>query len=66
MEYPHWKNANFASFLNRCFYGQKRVLFYIERHQTLFLGEMYLKGKEKKIQILDENHGLTTFKKCKF
>ena len=66
MNKPLWKNTNFASFLYRCFYGQKRLVFYIERHQTLFLGEMYLKGKEKKIQIFDENHGLTTFKKCKF
>ena len=25
------------------------VVFYIERHQTLFLGDMYLKGHNKEI-----------------
>ena len=49
MEQPLLKNANFATFLNRSFYGQKRLVFYIERLQTLFLGEMYLKGKKKEI-----------------
>ena len=44
-----WKNAIFATFLNRSFYGQDRLVFYRERHQTLFLGEMYLKGNTEEI-----------------
>ena len=47
MDQPLLKNANCATFLNRCFYGQKRLVFYIERHQTHFLGEAYLKGEKK-------------------
>ena len=43
MDKPLWKDANFATFLNGCFYGQKRLGFYIDRHQTLFLGERNLK-----------------------
>ena len=43
MDKPLWKDANFATFLNGCFYGQKRLVFYIDRHQTLFLGERNLK-----------------------
>ena len=49
MDKPLWKDANFATFLNGCFYGQKRLVFYIDRHQTLFLGEMYLKGNTEEI-----------------
>ena len=36
-------------FLNRCFHGQKKQVFYIERHQTLFLGDMYLKENNEEI-----------------
>ena len=39
-----WKDANLATFLNRCFKGQNRLVFYVERHQTLFLRQMNLKG----------------------
>ena len=61
------KNANFATSLNRYFNGQKRLVFYIERHQTLSPGVMYLKGNTEEIsKIFDQNYGLTTFKKCKF
>ena len=49
MDKPVWKDANFATFLNGCFYGQKRLGFYIERHQTQFLAEMFLKGNTEEI-----------------
>ena len=66
MEYPHWKNANFASFLNRCFYGKKKGPFLYRTSPNTFSWRNVPKRKGKKIQIFDENHGLTTFKKCKF
>ena len=40
MDKPLLKKANFATFLNRCFYYQKRVVIYRERHQTLFREEI--------------------------
>ena len=43
------KKGNFATFLNRCFHGEERLLFYIERHQTLFLGQISLKRNDKEI-----------------
>ena len=38
-----------ADTLKGCFYGQKRLVFYRGRHQTLFLGDMYLKGNNDEI-----------------
>ena len=32
-----WKNLNFATFLNWCFYSLELLVFYLERRQTLFL-----------------------------
>ena len=36
-------------FLNGCFHGQEKLVFYIERHQALFLGDMYLKENNEEI-----------------
>ena len=55
MDKPLLKNANFATCLNRCFYGQKRLVFVINRHETLFLGEMYQKEKKKKSNLFTKN-----------
>ena len=49
MDKPLWKDSKLASFSNGCFYGQIKVVFYIEGHQTLFLGDMYLKRNNKEI-----------------
>ena len=37
MAYPLWENANFVTFLNRCFYSLERLVFYLLRPQTPFL-----------------------------
>lgn len=37
---PLWKNAKFPTFLNRCFYDQEQLVFFLESHQTLFLGQI--------------------------
>ena len=65
MDKPLWKDANFATFLNGCFYGQKRLGFYIARHQTLFLGERNLKRNIDEISNFHQNTRLTTCQKCK-
>ena len=39
MDKSLWKDANFATSLNGCFYRQKRLVFYIDCHQTPFLEE---------------------------
>ena len=46
-----WKNANFATFLNRCFYSLERLVLYLERHQTLLFG-LFLPKKKKRIKKL--------------
>ena len=48
------KNANFATFLNQCFYSEERLVFYIECDQTLFQRIIYLK-KEHEIPNFDQN-----------
>ena len=47
-----WKNGNFATCLNQCFYGQKWLVIYSEPHQTLFLREINLKRNIDEISIL--------------
>ena len=37
-DWPLWKNAIFATSLNRCFYSLERPVFFIKLYQTLFLG----------------------------
>ena len=49
MDYPLWKNANFALFLNPCLYCRKGLVFQRERHQILFLVVYSIKRNVKKI-----------------
>ena len=64
MDKPLWKDTNFASFLYRCFYGQKRLVFYIERHQTLSLGTI---GQENVFHdILKRKNTFLGYKNKKF
>ena len=48
MDYPFWKNANFATFSNRCFYRVKSLFLYVERQQTVLFGIFSLKRKSEK------------------
>ena len=48
MDYPFWKNANFATFSNRCFYRVKSLFLYAERQQTVLFGIFSLKRKSEK------------------
>ena len=48
-------------------YHLKRLIFYLEHHERLFSVAMIQKNREcKKLQIFDENHGLTPLKKANF
>ena len=49
MDYPLWKNANFAFFLNRCVYCRERQFYYLEGQQILFLGVFCIKRYVHKI-----------------
>lgn len=53
--------------LNRCVYGLKRLLFFLELHQAFVLIYFSLKQKIEKVSIfLKKYHGLTSFESCKF
>ena len=50
-----------ATFLIRHFCPLEKLIFYLERHERLFLGVFGLKKKgRKKIQIFDQNHCVFT------
>ena len=49
MDYPLWKNANFAFFLNPCLYCLKTLVYERERHQIVFQGVIWLKQTVSKI-----------------
>ena len=49
MAYPLWENANFATFLNRCFYSVDRLVFYLQRPQRPFPALFRQKRKEEKM-----------------
>ena len=49
------KNANFATFLNLYFCSLQRLAFYLQLHQTLFLGLFFQKEKEEKISRKNAN-----------
>ena len=36
MDLPHWKNANFVVFWNRCFRCSERLVCYIKRRKSFF------------------------------
>ena len=61
-----WKNENFATFLNRCFYGQERLVFYLELYQTLFKAKCGLKETINQFQVFDQNYELTALEKFRF
>ena len=48
MDPPLWKNSNFAFFVHSCFFSLWRLLFYLERQQTLFLDVFLIKTKDEK------------------
>ena len=39
----------FCDLFKSVFYGEERLVFYIERHQTLFLGQISLQRNDKEI-----------------
>ena len=41
------KDANFATFLIPCFFDPERLLFYLERHERLFMGLFDVKKKKE-------------------
>ena len=45
------KNANFKTALNRYFNGQERLVFYLESHQTIFIGQMCLKKEKEQANL---------------
>ena len=47
MDYPLWKSANLG-FFNPGFYGIKRLIFFVQLYQTLFLDPFCIKTKDKK------------------
>ena len=49
MDYPLWKNANFAFILNPCLYCLERLVYWRERHQIVFQGVIWLKRNVNKI-----------------
>ena len=60
-----WKNSNFSTFSRVYFYSLKSFPFYLEYHESKFLGLFCLKQATKMFQFLDQNHGLTRlFVKC--
>ena len=50
-----------------CFSSQKKVVFYLGHHSTLFLVLVWLKTtNEKKNPFFDQKHGLNPLEKCDF
>ena len=48
MDWPLWKNFNFAFFVNGCFYSLWRHLFCLERQQTVFLDLFLINTRHEK------------------
>ena len=48
MNLPLWKNSNLRLFIKICSSCLERLVFYLERQQTLFLDLFFIKTKEKK------------------
>ena len=66
MGWPHWKNVNFSTFWTSCFYSLDRLFFVLEYHEIHFLSLNCLKKNSQKWPFLDQNHRLTSLKKCQF
>ena len=60
---PFEKMQNFRLFLNRCFYDQEQLVFFLESHQTLFLGQIWLQRNEKSIWNVSPKLWTKFFKK---
>ena len=60
---PLWKNVNFSSFWSSCFYSVQRRFFVLEYPKRHFRGLHCLTKKLEKWTFLDQNHGLTPFRK---
>ena len=56
--------CQFFDFLNFFFYSLERPLFVLEYRKRHFPGPYCLKKKLERWPFLDQNHGLTPFKKC--
>ena len=66
MGWPHWKNVNFSTFWTSCFYSLERLFFVLEYHEIHFPSLNCLKKNFQKWPFLDQNHRLTSLKKCQF
>ena len=61
------KNRKFYHFFSGCFYGQERLIFFIQNViKHLIQAKFALKGMMKKFQIFHQNHGLTSLEKGNF
>ena len=60
------EKRNCCDFFKSKFLWSKKASFLYRTSPNTFSWRNVPKRKGKKIQIFDENHGLTTFKKCKF
>ena len=59
------EKRNFCDFFKSKFLWSKKASFLYRTSPNTFCWRNVPKRKENKFQILDENHGLTTFKKMK-
>ena len=61
---PFWKSVNFSTFWRSCFYSLERRFSVVEYRKRHFPSRYCLKKKKfEKRPFLDQNHGLTTFRK---
>ena len=49
IDWPLLKNATFVTSLNGYFNGEKRLVFYLESRQTMFIDQIWLNRKNKAI-----------------
>ena len=66
MDYPLWKNDNFAFILNPCLYCLERLVYRRERHQILFLEVFCIKKNVKKICNFWPKPWTKPLEKCQF
>ena len=63
---PFKKNVNFSTFLTCCFYSLERLFFVLEYRKRHFPSLYSIKRKSKNWPFLEQNNGLTPFKKYPF
>ena len=66
MDQPLWKNSYFAFFINRCSCSSERLLFYLERQQTLFLYLFFINTKHEKTSTFLPKSWTIPFGKSQF